>query len=510
MLIRASEVFRTVGLPHYTYVKPSRYGEIYLDVESPGKHLLIEGPSGIGKTCVVYKVFEDLEISDVDFTYISCRDQDAADKVNEAIELSLAEVAGGHYYFIDDFHILDASARHDLGEKLKRISDSTFKSTDSVKFILVGIPTAGESLLYNAKDLGPRIGMYKFHTADNDEIGTVIEYGESALNIEFSDKESIIAESAGNFWLAQHLCLKICAQNSILAKQTHKKTANVNIIKARNNLLTELHSKYRDVVIAFARGKKWRPGGNKPYLDILLSIANRGESVQTFDAIKSAVDPSKRPGINAVRKRIPEVIYDKSKGTDLRKQLFFDADGGSFSIEDPLFLYYLKHLDQDQLYKELGISAENLKTFDYDIGFSFSGEDRKVVEEINKLLKEEDIVTFYDFDHQAALLGKNLEVYFESIYSSGCRYYLIFLGDTYREKVWPTLERNFITKADRKDHIIPVVLSKSSKTIMLGLPSSIGHIDLSELHKYSENERGYLKENVVDLITEKISSSTAP
>jgi MoxR-like ATPase len=57
---RLEDVFKTVGLPPYTYVKPAYFGEVKSDILSAGRHLLIEGPSGIGKTCVVYKVFEEL------------------------------------------------------------------------------------------------------------------------------------------------------------------------------------------------------------------------------------------------------------------------------------------------------------------------------------------------------------------------------------------------------------------------------------------------------------------
>ena len=57
---KLAEVFKTVGLPRYTYVKPTYYGEVKADISQPGKHLLIEGPSGIGKTCVAFKVFEEL------------------------------------------------------------------------------------------------------------------------------------------------------------------------------------------------------------------------------------------------------------------------------------------------------------------------------------------------------------------------------------------------------------------------------------------------------------------
>ena len=75
------DVFKTVGLPPYTYVKPSYYGEVRADIEQPGKHLLIEGPSGIGKTCVAYKVFEEIGWSQgQNFQYISCRDSDAEEK----------------------------------------------------------------------------------------------------------------------------------------------------------------------------------------------------------------------------------------------------------------------------------------------------------------------------------------------------------------------------------------------------------------------------------------------
>src|SRR5258708_3690730 len=73
---RLADVFKTVGLPPYTYVKPAYYVEVRADIEQPGKHLLIEGPSGIGKTCVVFKVFEELHWTEaVKFRYASCCDE---------------------------------------------------------------------------------------------------------------------------------------------------------------------------------------------------------------------------------------------------------------------------------------------------------------------------------------------------------------------------------------------------------------------------------------------------
>lgn len=51
---------------------------------------------------------------------------------------------------------------------------------------------------------------------------------------------------------------------------------------------------------------------------------------------------------------------------------------------------------------------ENLdkgRLYSYDIGFSFAGETRQIVEAVNSEMKAEDVVTFYDYDQQAFLLA---------------------------------------------------------------------------------------------------------
>ena len=81
---KLENVFKTVGLPPYTYVKPEHYGEVRADISQPGKHLLIEGPSGVGKTCVAFKAFEELGWSQrKDYSYISCRDPNAEEKISD-------------------------------------------------------------------------------------------------------------------------------------------------------------------------------------------------------------------------------------------------------------------------------------------------------------------------------------------------------------------------------------------------------------------------------------------
>jgi hypothetical protein len=384
---KLEDVFKTVGLPPYTYVKPTYYNEVRADILQPGKHLLIEGPSGIGKTCVAFKVFEELRWGkDERFSYLSCRDGDALDRIAAFIETAAkGKMPQPAVIVIDDFHLLSISKRAEIGSSLKRMSDRAFEQTAPAKAILIGIPTSGVSLLSEAYDLGPRLGTYVLSRASDLEIDQLISEGEDALQVIFEDRAILLSESAGNFWLAQYLCNKVCATQGVVETQNQVLVLTFDLLAIRQRLMTDLTQRYSATARTFAKGKRWRPGGNKPYLEILLALCKIPESVITFDKVLNVVPERRRPGIQAVRPRITEVIYDPGKGSDLRRQVAFDPDSG-FSIEDPLFRYYLANLEPKSLFQELGIegsTVEKGRLYSYDIGFSFAGETRKIVEAVN-------------------------------------------------------------------------------------------------------------------------------
>ncbi|NBB81553.1 MAG: TIR domain-containing protein [Verrucomicrobia bacterium] len=495
---KLEDVFKTVGLPPYTYVKPSYYGEIRADIAQPGKHLLIEGPSGIGKSCVAFKVFEELEWApDEDFIYLSCRDANAVERARVFLKAArTGESLQPRVIVVDDFHLLNAAERAEVGSSLKRISDRTFERPEAPpKAILIGIPTTGVSLLSEASDLGPRLGQYVLERATDREIDRLISEGENALDILFDDRDVLLSESAGNFWLAQYICNKVCASQEIYETQDKTRIVTFDLLRLRHRLMTELTQRYSKTAQTLARGKKWRPWGNKPYLEILLALCKIPESVVTFDKLLNMVPERRRPGIKAVRPRIAEVIYDPSKSIDLRKQIAFDTEAG-FSIEDPLFRYFLTNLDQRRLFQDMGVedrAVESGRIFSYDVGFSFAGETRKIVEAINVQLKSEDVVTFYDYDQQAFLLGHDLEETLGRVYAESCRYYLVFLDRHFSEKVWTNYEKDVMTARGCKNHIIPVILDESGRSGSVGIRSTIGHIDLRDI--WAEIQRSGILSN---------------
>jgi hypothetical protein len=520
---RLEDVFKTVGLPPYTYVKPSYFGEVKSDIRSPGRHLLIEGPSGIGKTCVVYKVFEELGWTlNKDYIYVSCRDPDAEARIAAFMEdASAGAEVKPSVMVVDDFHLLTKERRADIGSSLKRLSDRTFEDNAPAKVILIGIPTAGDSLLSEALDLGPRLGSYRFERATDLEIDRLISEGENALNVLFEDRDVLLSESSGNFWLAQYICNKVCAIEEVEETSEDVHVLNFDLLRIRERLMTELTQRYRPVARTFAKGKKWRPGGNKPYLEVLLALSRLPDSVASFDKVLALVPERRRPGIKAIRPRIAEVIHDPVKDTDLRKQLAFDPDSG-FSIEDPLFRYFLTHMDEASLLVDLGIEADSMEVarmHSFDIGFSFAGESRAVVEMVNDELKAEDVVTFYDFDQQAVLLALDLQAALEHIYAESCRYYLVFMDAHYKQKVWTRWEQDILTHSGRKGHVIPVVLDEEGGAGAVGIPSTLGRIDLRDVAAAVmkkdateadwEAARTSIRNRLVVPILEKLDSSSS-
>jgi len=60
---KLEDVFKLSGLPVYTFVRPVEYEKLLIALRTPGRGVVIEGPSGIGKTTAVKKALEDLGIS---------------------------------------------------------------------------------------------------------------------------------------------------------------------------------------------------------------------------------------------------------------------------------------------------------------------------------------------------------------------------------------------------------------------------------------------------------------
>src|SRR5664280_732492 len=70
--VRIEDVFKVTGVPTYTFVRPSEYNRLQVALRTPGRGVVVEGPSGIGKSTAVTKALEELGL-DPDVTKLSAR-----------------------------------------------------------------------------------------------------------------------------------------------------------------------------------------------------------------------------------------------------------------------------------------------------------------------------------------------------------------------------------------------------------------------------------------------------
>lgn len=66
------DVFRLSGFPTYTFVEPALFNAIKVAIRTPGRCVVLEGPSGIGKTSTVSMVLDQLDRRD-EFLELSAR-----------------------------------------------------------------------------------------------------------------------------------------------------------------------------------------------------------------------------------------------------------------------------------------------------------------------------------------------------------------------------------------------------------------------------------------------------
>jgi hypothetical protein len=130
--------------------------------------------------------------------------------------------------------------------------------------------------------------------------------------------------------------------------------------------------------------------------------------------------------------------------------------------------------------------------FDYDIAFSFAGEDRAVVEELATKLTDEGVRVFYDAYEKAALWGKDLYQHLQIVYRDRARYCVVIVSAAYALKLWPRHELKQAQSRAFKEHSEYILPVRLDDTEIPGLNSTTGYIDLRE-HSVDDLEKVILQ-----------------
>lgn len=311
---KTSEVFRTSGLPKYTFVERTQLEtKIQDSLDAHDKALFFLGYSKSGKTVYRKKLIEDKKKKTVVFR---CNNSSQISELYDFIasELNLGQIIASStnethkenfsssaklgktmatvsatsndevsYSYIDtqehtkvrvdvnflctrikskkdliiileDYHLVDSGFNRTLSEDLKHFLD------EEILFLLIGIPSAPNRALSNNPDLSGRISYTNFDYLLKEEIKEIIDKGSKKLNVQFGEDviDNIIQSSLRNAYLVQNICKELVLQEGI--RETSERTVKITdkklVYDACKKIASSLDSDYLDIYKTITSGAR--------------------------------------------------------------------------------------------------------------------------------------------------------------------------------------------------------------------------------------------------------------
>jgi hypothetical protein len=118
--------------------------------------------------------------------------------------------------------------------------------------------------------------------------------------------------------------------------------------------------------------------------------------------------------------------------------------------------------------------------YEFDFPISYAGPDRAIARELGETLAAAGWRVFYDRFYPGRLLGARLDREFRWVFGGGTRFFVPLVSRHYGEGEWPQLEwRIGKEEAKRREQhfVLPVRLDD---TPLLGLPETVGYVDLRQ------------------------------
>lgn len=439
------DVFKVSGVPTYTFVPPPRYAQMKVAIRTPGRCVVIEGPSGIGKTSCVTQILDDLGEAEA-VTFLRTREPKDVDYI-----AALPELGDIGIVIIDDFHRLNDSIKSRITDFMKLLAD---RGDEKSKLILIGINKAGDRLVQYGSDVGLRIDVFKLEQNPPELVEKLISKGEETLNIQIADKERVCEISQGSFQIAQLLCHEICVEGGITETAAERTSADKTVDVVLDVVLTALRRIFHNACIEFAQGSKLRREGRAPYLHILRWLVESDDwSVDLKRAIKD--NPNHRGSVGQVVSKgyLETLMRDKA---DVLDEFFhYQPETSVFTVEDPKLVFYLRSINWKSFVKEVGFSTSEFPGR-YDIALSFAGTERTHAKELFEILAKREVSVFYDENEQHRIIAEKVEEYLAPIYRSEASYVVPLLSPEYPKRIWTKFESDQFKSRFGQNGVIPL------------------------------------------------------
>jgi hypothetical protein len=445
--LRVEEVFKTSGIPTHTFVRPSAYSRLRVALRTPGRGVIVEGPSGIGKSTAITRALEEEGI-DLQVTRLTAREPIDIEYLE-----ALPELGAFGTVVIDDFHRLADSAKKRIADLLKVTADA---EDESRKLVIIGINDAGKSLIDSSPDLTNRLEVIRFEVEPDTKIEELVTAGEDAFNISIAARSLIIENARGSFYIAQLLCMDACLQSELTERPVELTEVTTSYAAIQRKVVDRQRDRFGDAVRNFARGTRFRPGGRAPYLHVLKWLSeSESWSISIRDEIRK--HPNEKASVFLVLDRgyLAALVSQPA----ISKILHFDEKTAVLSVEDPMLTFYLRAISWPEFVREVGFKKVDYEE-NYDIALSFAGEDRAYAAALRDGLEDLGHAVFYDNAEQHRFLGQDVEAYLGPIYESGSRYVVAVLGEMYGRKRWTLFEASRYKDRISAGQVIPIWSTK--------------------------------------------------
>lgn len=338
------DVFKQSGVPTVTFVEPEKFTLLKLALTQQGRGVVIQGPSGIGKTTALKKAVEELRLKGVvsEFEILSARRREDVQRLSSIEKWHKGVVA------LDDFHRLDKQLREQLIDYLKYLAD--YETIDK-KFVIIGIPQTGRKLVEFSFDVATRIHICKLGKVSDELILNMIGKGEKALNIIFDRKTDIVRAASGSLNIAQFLCFQLVARENIDKTQDRTREIQCNLEEAISEVMEQISLKFGEIVRCFAS-----LGHNRDYtsIQILQQLARTEDGFLALRPLKD-LRPDLAKGIDQfLSDNYMDKLYNKYPQTN--NHLLFDPSTPALIIDDPQLTFYLLQTSTSQLVRTVGKS----------------------------------------------------------------------------------------------------------------------------------------------------------
>ena len=396
-IYKLSQVFVKSGVPHVTFVEHEEFQPLKLALDQPGRGVVIEGPSGVGKTTAIRRAIEDLrgEESGID-PYI--RTLSARDPEHRELLQTLPRWHS-NIVVVDDFHRLDLPLQQSIVDYLKYLADT---EPESKKLVIIGIPQSGQMLVNISFDVTMRIDVFRWGKVKDELILQMIEQGEQALNVEFDRKTEIALAANGSLNIAQYLCFNICYRERVIRTQDQSRVVRCNVNTAVSSVVNELSRKFGESIRRFAA-----MGGPRDLTSLRL-LEELARCENGFLSLPLLAE-RKRELAHGIEQFISEKWMSKlcKEYPECVNHLFFDQLSHALVVDDPQLTFYLDKMQPTKIAKEAGkvIAYIRRKVF-----ISYSHADVRWVERLRvhlKPLEREGIIDLWvDTKIQAGMRWK--------------------------------------------------------------------------------------------------------